>query len=188
MLPSTMLPSTLAVLIAVAYLAAGAVWSLYRWRVLLRRMLRLALELKAKVYLQYDIPSDTSLDEAITFLAGLLQNAERGHPKKGVLTSGGARIVGTVTQRREAFEDGLRWCARADSTDDTPTNNALEALRGLRTPPSAGKHKGTITLWIGLWPVSLLWYLVDEPVRKVYNWLRSTYQRIADSMWKAEGL
>jgi hypothetical protein len=53
--------------------------------------------------------------------------------------------------------------------------------------PKASRHRSHIYLWIGYWPVSMVWTLIDDPVRRVINaivdWLKGLYQKISDSVW-----
>lgn len=55
-------------------------------------------------------------------------------------------------------------------------------------PPSAQDHKSQIVSWIGYWPVSLIWTLLDDFLTKVfkeiYNVLSGVFQRIANSQFK----
>lgn len=60
-----------------------------------------------------------------------------------------------------------------------------DARRSLgKTPPQAGENKGRIMLWMTYWPVSAVWTLVDDPVRRlflaIWEWLSGTFQRISD--------
>lgn len=37
-------------------------------------------------------------------------------------------------------------------------------------------NKARITAWIGYWPWSLLWTLIDDPIRKMAEWLYATFK------------
>lgn len=53
--------------------------------------------------------------------------------------------------------------------------------------PRVGTHKARIYLWIAYWPWSLLWTIINDPVRKVcreiYDSIRGFLQRISDRVW-----
>jgi len=53
--------------------------------------------------------------------------------------------------------------------------------------PQVGQHKARIYLWMGYWPWSMLWTLINDPVRRIfteiYAQIRATLQRISDHIW-----
>jgi hypothetical protein len=61
-----------------------------------------------------------------------------------------------------------------------------EFIKPLKSRPS--QHKADITAWITFWPVSLVWTMVDDPVRRlcrrIYDELQGVYQRITDRVWQ----
>ncbi len=56
-----------------------------------------------------------------------------------------------------------------------------------KLPPLASDSKTLITSWIMYWPISIVWTLLDEPVRRLavfaYNYVQETYTRIAASVF-----
>jgi hypothetical protein len=50
--------------------------------------------------------------------------------------------------------------------------------------PLARTNKSRIMMWMGYWPFSALWTMIDEPIKKafraIYNYISSTLQRISD--------
>jgi hypothetical protein len=171
--------------ILVLYLMVGAVWSLFRWVLLLRKKIRGALSVKALVYNRYKLDSEMPLEKAVLFLVDL--GKEGGESEPSPYLPNGARVVGTVgLLRRKAFgESEGEPEAQSLAALNEHTKVSIKALMQIEKPPSPANYKGDIFSWIALWPASMLWYVVNEPVRKVYHWLRATYQRIADSMWKS---
>lgn len=59
---------------------------------------------------------------------------------------------------------------------------------GCSIPPQAGEHKAQITGWIGYWPLSLIWTLLDDFLTKffqqVYATLAGVFQKISDNQFK----
>jgi hypothetical protein len=57
-----------------------------------------------------------------------------------------------------------------------------------RTVPTASANKARITAWMIFWPFSMIGWALNEPVKRIANWLfnvfKGTYQRIADYMFK----
>jgi hypothetical protein len=62
--------------------------------------------------------------------------------------------------------------------------HALNILINLEL--KVGNHKNLISFWIGYWPVSFLWMLLNDPITKIVRWLfncvRSTYEAITNYM------
>ena len=55
-------------------------------------------------------------------------------------------------------------------------------------PPQPGDHKSRIIGWIALWPASMLWTIINDPVRRaaeeIYTRLGGTYQRISNRVFR----
>lgn len=51
-----------------------------------------------------------------------------------------------------------------------------------RYPPTAYHHSGKIMGWIGFWPCSVAGFVFRNPVKRIFLLLKSSYQRIADSL------
>tara|TARA_B110000503_G_C7099463_1_gene393126 strand:- start:221 stop:751 length:531 start_codon:yes stop_codon:yes gene_type:complete len=55
-------------------------------------------------------------------------------------------------------------------------------------PPHPGDHKSRIIGWIALWPASMLWTMINDPVRRaaeeIYARLGGTYQHISNRVFK----
>lgn len=66
--------------------------------------------------------------------------------------------------------------------------NAYGKTYGLDQVYSAAENKERILNWMMYWPVSLLWTLIDEPVKKmflgIYNNTEKMFQRMADNARK----
>lgn len=62
-----------------------------------------------------------------------------------------------------------------------PSDNVSEEHRTLI--PTAAGYKSRIVQWMVFWPWSALWTLLNDPLRRLFNYiftyLRATYQRIA---------
>jgi hypothetical protein len=57
-----------------------------------------------------------------------------------------------------------------------------------RTVPTASSNKARITAWMVFWPLSVIGWALNEPVKRaanaLFNLFKGTYQRIADYMFK----
>ena len=58
----------------------------------------------------------------------------------------------------------------------------------LREPPQARQHKGDILVWMMYWPFSGLWWLINNPVVRIFRFivarLSGVMQSISDRMFK----
>lgn len=55
--------------------------------------------------------------------------------------------------------------------------------------PQANNHKALITTWITHWPVSLVWTLINDPIKKLINHIfesiKSVFQKISDKVFES---
>ncbi len=62
----------------------------------------------------------------------------------------------------------------------------------LNLSPSPYDHKSTILMWMGHWPLSLLWTLINDPVKHALRWmykhLIKTYEKISNFNFKSVNL
>lgn len=79
-----------------------------------------------------------------------------------------------------------------------PTLSTLEVIsrlssdsvirRGTSFPPQASDHKSRIIGWMALWPASIVWTMMNDPVRwvftEVYNRIGGGLQAISNSVFK----
>lgn len=69
-----------------------------------------------------------------------------------------------------------------DSLEDLRYENKIEIR------PQVGNHKARIYLWMAYWPWSMIWTIINDPVRRVfteiYTQIKATLQRISDHIWK----
>lgn len=40
-----------------------------------------------------------------------------------------------------------------------------------KIPPQTSDNKSRIVLWMTYWPVSMTWTLINDPIRKIFNWI-----------------
>lgn len=58
--------------------------------------------------------------------------------------------------------------------------------------PQASDNKGRIVAWMSFWPFSMVGTVINDPVRRLFNFLfnqlKATYQRLANYVFRNEGL
>jgi hypothetical protein len=71
--------------------------------------------------------------------------------------------------------------------EDSWDRNAYKNSKG-GIVPLVGDNKGRIMMWMGYWPFSAVWTLIDEPVKKafrmIYNRIHDTLQDISNNAFK----
>lgn len=92
---------------------------------------------------------------------------------------GGLVVTAPVPEElRGKFEEYLRTNTRWD--DHGRHIAALER-------PRASKNKSRIVAWMSLWPFSLVGTILNDPVRRLFNflfnWFKALYQKMADTIF-----
>ena len=59
-----------------------------------------------------------------------------------------------------------------------------DACYGERSRPFASHHKGDIIAWMSWWPVSLTWFIINDPVRRSLNYIYNNLAGTFDKMGK----
>jgi hypothetical protein len=58
--------------------------------------------------------------------------------------------------------------------------------RPLNEPPTVRGHKSRITTWLAYWPPSMIWTLLNDPIKRLYRFvyteLQAVYQSIVDKV------
>jgi len=161
----------LAVYGLVGYFAIGVVWSFAKWYFHLDNIRDKYVSLKAEfieknkvkdTFLNLVTPEDNPTDEELH----AFQTA------RGYVTKFWTRVDREMTTYHDFSDHDIV----------TDTSNIVKAIK-----PLASKHKSSITQWIAFWPVSFIWTMINDPVRKIANWIfthiKSTFQRMSDAMF-----
>lgn len=102
---------------------------------------------------------------------------------------------------REIREDYLYdvnrflWSRDREQNNQIPEDLVADWLRSPEfrrwdgeIPPLASKNKSRITLWMMYWPISMVWTLIDEPVRRTFNFvyeqIQGVYTRISEHAFR----
>ncbi len=105
------------------------------------------------------------------------------HPGASLLAGIGYFLAGALwsiakwwfhvaAQRRRYDEIRQTFCRERELKHGSPIpadsqSDFRNALYGVEVPPRARDHKGEIFLWIGYWPWSVLWTLLNDPIRRL---------------------
>lgn len=68
------------------------------------------------------------------------------------------------------------------------TYNKTAVVRISEDYINPSNNKSRLISWMGYWPLSVSWFLVNKPVTRLYNWIfekvSATYQQISNSVFK----
>lgn len=164
-------PSMLAVGAGI-YIVLGILWSFAKWYFKLSNVRDTYLELKAKYAENGKLPAD--------FLKAPM--AEEDCQSKDDRQ---AREE-TYGRNRDFFSYVNSRMQTYVSTTGTDIGND-PTLIGQTIKPLATRHKSSITQWIAFWPISFTWTMINDPVRKIANYIfsriKGTFQKMSDAMF-----
>jgi len=70
------------------------------------------------------------------------------------------------------------------ATLDTPIPDNLKNILPDPRRPLARHYKWRIITWMMYWPFSMVWTLLEEPWRLIYEAMERLFQRISDRIWR----
>lgn len=151
--------------LAISFIAVGIVYSFLRWHSLLMNARDEILDKRADIIDRYSILENTQIGK-LEIAAKL-----RDHD----LISMRQVIRGTRYSGYERIPESL---------EVEYLNNLLKLNLTETIAPVANDHKTEIISWIIYWPFSLLWYLIDDPLKKFGKFLYRNLVSIYDKMSK----
>jgi len=107
------------------------------------------------------------------------------------------RMRDRYRQYREEFLTGKGLPANTELTDEL-LKSLKEFIRDkwdrefspndLASRPKARQNKRRITAWVAYWPVSLIGTFLNDPVRRlidwIWSWFKGLYQQVADRVYR----
>lgn len=98
-----------------------------------------------------------------------------------------------LLREREDYDkrraDFLKYRGLSANSKITPELKAdfIKKL-GATTRPSVHNHKSQVMGWLVYWPWSALWTLINDPIRRIWEWmfrgLRSIYETVAAHVYR----
>lgn len=80
------------------------------------------------------------------------------------------------------------WARQTNDRYDRYMSSPIKVGSHGIVPPDPNDHKEEIYLWITFWPWSVLWFVLDEPVRKtvraIYRGIRNSLVRISEHAFR----
>ena len=112
------------------------------------------------------------------------------HPGETVLWVAGYFVVGAAWSLVKWYFWLLKIRRRLDERDPGLSFETVLYHAGVvrkQFPPNPGDYKSRIVGWIALWPASMLWTVINDPVRRaaeeIYARLGGTYQKISNRVF-----
>ncbi len=165
-------PSTVAIALG-AYIMTGIAWSFGKWYFKLSNVRDTYQELKARFIDDRNLKADffhAPIDEA-------LATSKEDRQQRDAHIELNASFVRHITDRMRSYANKL-----------TTKDVVLDPTKiGQVIAPAAAQHKSSITQWIMFWPISFVWTIINDPVRKIANYIfsriKNTFQRMSDAMF-----
>jgi hypothetical protein len=153
------------------YFIAGVVWSFAKWFFFLRGFLEM-----------YRQKKEEWLENRANHTGALLVGACGRKP---------AKVYGSVSDKNEAVASLGAPLSDAQLSEEFLESIKYQSYRdnSLGRQPKASNNKARITAWIAFWPFSLVGTLVNDPVRRLvdflFNQFKALYQRMSDAIFSS---
>jgi hypothetical protein len=96
-----------------------------------------------------------------------------------------------AVEYKEERQSWLLYKGVEDADLDSPVPDNLKKewqnRQRLETKPMARNNKSRILTWMGFWPVSVIWSVIDEPWRYIYDAVHNLLQKISDRIYADTG-
>lgn len=157
---------------AAAYIVIGVLWSFAKWYFKLANIRDTYVELKNSYRAQHKLPE--------MFLR-TAKTKDQCEDKDELIER--EEIMERNVSFYKAVNNKMRQYDSISMVDigETPSN-IIKVFK-----PAASHHKSSITQWIAFWPISFVWTMINDPVRKIANYvfsrIKGTFQKMSDSMF-----
>lgn len=138
------------------YLVVGVVWSFMKWFSTLRRVADQVVESKERFIAFNKVKQNIVIPESF------LEDSYEDGP-----------------DRRQEFASYVNWFSGIAAVGITKE----EIIENVR--PKAAQNKASITGWIAFWPLSAVWTLIDDPVRRLIDYIFARFKNLYELMSKS---
>lgn len=173
-----------------AYFGVGVVWSFIKWYFHLSNVRELFTTARAAFMERNKVTDLAKLSMAPTRPAEPEVPSDATRAEENLIMEEYHKAKDAFLREAKVIED---FANHIDGKLRTyKTLSAREAVADPATivdaiKPQASKHKAAICEWIAFWPVSFTWTMINDPVRKVVNYIfsriKGTFQKMSDSMF-----
>jgi len=88
-----------------------------------------------------------------------------------------------LIEKNEENNEHWEFFKKLLSNKDVSTYNVHSLKSALQeAKPKTADMKSTIISWIGYWPISLIGTLLNDPIRRLFNWVYSLVSSLYDKM------
>ena len=154
-------------LYSLAYMAGGIVWSFVKWFSYLRSF------------------RDKFREQKETFFKVMIARRQYLTDTSGRVPTIEINLSGPIPEdMKESFKT---WMNEQHGLYYTAGD--IQLMRDLKKP-QASRNKSRIVAWMALWPLSLLGTFLNDPVRRLFNFLfsyfKTLYQKLVDHVLRNE--
>lgn len=166
------------------YLVIGVGWSFSKWFFYLKNLLNEFNEKKIKL-----AENKNSMSKFISKKS--VNPDEQELYNKEIINSDLYNHYRNLKIKRESLIKKIE-IEDTNSIKSKSTNQEfIEIYKYSIIPPQANDCKALITTWITHWPISLVWTLINDPIKKLINHLfesiKLVFQKISDRIFKSVG-
>lgn len=169
-----------------SYFVVGIAWSFVKWYFHLSNVRETYQLIKATFMEKNGVTADQLAQPAPTAPASLTREESRDPEKVDAYTKA-YELYGIEKDKLENFISIVDRQMKTYKAIPDSKVLADPSLVVQRIKPEASKHKAAITEWIAFWPISFAWTMLNDPVRKIVNYIfsriKGTFQRMSDSMF-----
>lgn len=146
------------------YLFIGIIWAFAKWYFYLKNIFHYYQEKKDEYLNEINTDSKLSEEEKKLNLQERLQS-HFDHNRKGLSIK--------VTEYTDKAE--------GNRSRKVPSKYQI-------IPPAASQNKSKIISWISHWPISMLWTLLNDPIKKLLNYIfeciKNVFQKMSNRIFK----
>lgn len=101
----------------------------------------------------------------------------------------GVKWLSFVYKIRDRYNAKIAYYQDLGFTDPEHHAKGATSFR-FKVPLDVSEHKARIIRWMSYWPASMAWTILDDPLRRAFNWLNDRFgkffQRVSDKAFGVE--
>lgn len=166
-----------------AYFVVGTLWSFAKWYFHLSNIRDAYVEIKERFIQENKLPVDF-LKDTLSFDPKNTTSEETAAVEKQQKLN--RTFFSAVVARMRVYQaPSLEHHGESYTSSHAAALDTAQVVQAIK--PLAMHHKSRITQWIAFWPVSGVWTIINDPVRKIVNYIfsriKSIFQRMSDAMF-----
>lgn len=169
----------------VCYFFFGTIWAFGKWYFYLCNVRDFYLELKKNYIKENKLENDFLQDAILSDINERCSEEEKNRVQKQANIN--YAFVKVVMDKMK-FYQRPNFSNFGEEYFDSYAASRKVSLIVMAIKPLASSHKNRIIQWIAFWPVSCIWTLINDPIRKfatyIYNKQKKVFGIIGDNIFK----